>query len=142
MPDITMDTIRKEIEVLERKAGRLRSALRDTERRRDALALTLEHFRPPEAKRARRRGAVLDISPDDLRGKTLEDALIYIAERNDGTLASTAARPVLVDAGVLRGSQVGNALWSALDRSERFEREAKGRYRLVDDHEPVPRAVP
>ena len=99
--------------------------------------LTLELFQPPAPKRVRRQTA-LDISPDDLRGKSLDDALIFIAERNAGVLPSTAARELLVDAGVLVGSQVGNTLWNALDRSERFERESKGRYRLVDDlHDPV-----
>ena len=79
------------------------------------------------------RAIHLDISPDELRGKPLEDALIFIAERNDGILPSTAARELLVEAGALRGNQTGNALWLALDRSERFARESKGRYRLVDE---------
>ena len=48
----------------------------------------------------------------------------------------TLAGPIA--AGVLTGSNPGNTLWNALDQSERFEREAKGRYRLVDhDHETV-----
>ena len=75
----------------------------------------------------------LDILPDELRGSPLEDALIFIAERNDGILPSTPARELLVEAGVLRGNQTGNALWLALDRSDRFTRESKGRYRLVDE---------
>ena len=58
---------------------------------------------------------MLDISLDELRGKSLDDALIYIAERNAGVLPSSAARGLLVEAGVLTGSQVGNALWNVLD---------------------------
>ncbi len=131
MPDITMESIRSEIESLNRKVDRLRAALSDTERRRDALMLTLEHFEPGSPKR--RRQVALDINSDELRGMHPEDAAVLIAERNGGVLVSTYAREALVEAGVLTGSQTSNALWTILDRSERFVREAKGRYRLVDD---------
>ena len=85
-----------------------------------------------------RRTTTLNVSTDELRDKSLDEALVYIAERNEGVVPSTAAREVLIAAGVLKGSQVGNRLWAALDRSERFEREAKGRYRLVTEEGDVP----
>ena len=132
MPDISADTIRAKVESLARKIERLQDALTTAQQEHAALLLTLGLFQPPAPKRTRRQTA-LDISPDDLRGKSLDDALILIAERNAGVLPSTAARELLVDAGVLVGLQVGNTLWNALDRSERFVRESKGRYRLVDD---------
>ena len=132
MPDISADTIRAKVESLARKIERLHDALTTAQQEHAALLLTLGLFQPAAPKRTRRQTA-LDISLDELRGKSLDDALIYIAERNAGVLPSTAARGLLVEAGVLTGSQVGNALWNALDRSERFERESKGRYRLVDD---------
>ena len=132
MPDISADTLRAKALSLAQKIERLEETLKTTRQEHDALILTLDMFDPPSPKRTRRQTA-LDISPDDLRGKSLDDALIYIAEKNAGVLPSTAARVLLVDAGVLTGSQVGNTLWNALDQSERFERESKGRYRLVDD---------
>ncbi len=131
MPDITKVSIQSEIKSLNRKADRLRLSLSDTERRRDALVLTLEHFEPELAKS--RRQMSVDIDIDELRGMRIEDAVVRIAERNNGALISTYAREALVEAGVLTGSQTSNALWTILDRSERFVREAKGRYRLVDD---------
>ena len=132
MPDISADKIRAKIDSLALKIERCRDALVTAEREHAALVLTLELFEPPAPKRSRRPVA-LDISPDDLRGKPLHDALIDIARRNGGVLPSTAARELLVAAGVLTGSKAGNTLWNALDQSDRFAREAKGRYRLVDD---------
>ena len=133
MPDITMHAIQAAIDTLTRKVDRLRSTLEDTERRRDALALTLHHFQEPSHPAKRRRATTLDVEPAELQGKTLDEALIYIAEQNDGIVPSTAARQVLTDAGVLKGTQIGNRLWAALDRSDRFERVAKGQYRLLED---------
>ena len=137
MPDITMKAIQNEIDALTRRMDRLRATLENAELRRDALQLTLEHFQPAQ-KQKRRRATTLDVSPDELRDKSIDEALVYIAERNKGVVPSTAARKVLVEAGVLKGRQVGNQLWAALDRSERFEREEKGRYRLVTEEEDVP----
>ena len=137
MPDITMKAIQKEIDALARRIDRLRATLENDERHRDALQLTLEHFQPAQ-KQKRRRATTLIVSPDELRDKSLDEALVYIAERNEGVVPSTAAREVLIAAGVLTGSQLGNRLWAALDRSERFEREAKGRYRLVTKEGDVP----
>lgn len=136
MPDITANSIQSEIDTLTRKVDRIRATLKDAERRRDALTLTLQHFQEPSASAKPRRGTTLDVEPDELHGKTLDEALIYIAEQNDGMLSSTAARQVLTEARLLTGNQMGNRLWSALDRSDRFERETKGRYRLLPDPDP------
>ena len=126
MPDITVDTIQSEIDALTRKIDRIRATLEDAERRRDALALTLQHFQEPSPPAKRRRATTLGVELAELQGKTLDEALIYIAEQNDGIVASTAARQVLTEVGVLTGNQIGNRLWSALDRSDRFEREQRG----------------
>ena len=133
MPDITMHALQAEIDTLKRKVDRLRATLEDAEQRRDALALTLHHFQEPSPPTKRRRATTLDVEPAELQGRTLAEALIYIAEQNDGIVPSTAARQVLTDAGVLTGSQIGNRLWAALDSSDRFVRESKGRYRLLSD---------
>ena len=135
MPDITAHVLQVEIDTLTRKVDRLRATLEDVERRRDALVVTLQHFQQPSPSSNRRRATTLDVEPTELQDKTLEEALIYIAERNGGIVPSTAARHVLTEAGVLTGSQIGNRLWAALDRSVRFERVAKGRYHLLEDPE-------
>ena len=141
MPDITMKAIQNEIDALTRRMDKLRATLENAELRRDALQLTLEHFQPAQ-KQKRRRATTLDVSPDELRDKSIDEALVYIAERNKGVVPSTAARKVLIEAGVLKGSQVGNRLWAALNRSERFEREEKGRYRLIPEEEDTPLLTP
>ena len=133
MPDITLPAIQSEIDSLTRKIDRLRATLKDAEQRQGALALTIQHFQEPATPSRRRRSTTIDIEPTELQGKTLDEALIYIAERNDGIVQSTGARHLLTEAGLLTGSQVGNRLWSALDHSERFTRESKGRYRLLED---------
>ena len=140
MCDINEKLIREKMESLSRTIERLQKTVDDAQRKRDALALTLQVFQPAPPKRTSRTAA-LDISADELRGRPLEEALIFIAERNDGVLPSTPAREVLIEAGVLRGLQTGNALWLALDRSERFTRESKGRYRLLDEVPQVLRAI-
>ena len=141
MCDITEKLIREKMESLTRKIERLQIALEAATRERDALATTLDVFQSTQPKRTHRSMA-LDISPEELRGKPLEDALIFIAERNDGIVPSTPARELLVEAGVLRGNQTGNALWLPLDRSERFARKSKGRYRLVDEPDEMPSSAP
>ena len=138
MSDITLPAIQSEIDSLTRKIDRLRATLEDSERKRAALSLTIQHFQEPSQPSRRLRAKTLDVEPTELQGKTLEEALIYIAEQNEGIVHSTIARQVLTEAGVLTGSQVGNRLWSALDHSERFTRESKGRYRLLDDPLGIP----
>ena len=132
MPDITLPAIQSEIDSLTRKIDRLSATLKDAEQRREALALTIQHFQEPASPSRRRQSTTIDIEPTELHGKTLNEALIYIAERNDGIVQSSEARHLLTEAGLLTGSQVGNRLWSALDHSERFTRESKGRYRLLE----------
>ena len=139
---ITMIAIQEEIDKLTRKVDRIRTTLKEVERRRDALAITLQHFLKPSPTTKRRRVTMLEVEPAELQGKTLDEALIYIAEQNGGIVPSTAARHVLTEAGVLTGRQIGNRLWVALDRSDRFERVAKGRYRLLDDSDSNPDNFP
>ena len=137
MPDITMHAIQAEIDTLTRKADRLRSTLDGVEQRRNALQLTLQHFQEPPPTKKRKRPVTLDVESSELQGKTLEEALIYIAEHNDEIVPSTAAREVLIDAGILKGTQIGHTLWAALGNSERFTREARGRYRLLPDPDDI-----
>ncbi|MCY4580698.1 MAG: hypothetical protein OXD31_16845 [Chloroflexi bacterium] len=79
---------------------------------------------------------------------TLEEALIHWASRNEGILNSYTVRPVLVEAGLLKGSPgaVSSRLYEALSNSEHFEQMEggrKGRWRLVttnredDDDSPI-----
>ena len=70
-----------------------------------------------------------------LSSKSLEDALVHLAEKNSGILNSYQARPVLVEAGLLKGSPgaTSSRLYDALSSSQYFEplEGKKGRWRLV-----------
>ena len=141
MCDINAGSILKKMESLSRKIERLKANLEAAQREHDALETTMSIFTPAEPKRLK-RNLDLDITADTLRGESLDDALMTIAEHNHGVVASTPARELLVEAGVLHGNNTGNTLWAALDRSDRFERESKGRYRLIDDDESVDKVLP
>ena len=89
--------------------------------------------------------AVREISPTEFTEQSLlkllssfralDEALVFLAEHNDGYLNSYDARPLLVDAGFLKGSPstVSTRLHEALEKSERFESlNRRGRWSLVD----------
>ena len=83
MTEINMESILKEIVCLEKKRDRLSAALHEVTSMLDHLQKTVEHFSPKPKKRAP-TVAVLNIDPDTLRGKTLAEALVYLAKQNDG----------------------------------------------------------
>ena len=66
--------------------------------------------------------------------KPLEDALIAIAEENDGVFNSYDHKEPLIDMGLLRGEPqtIAQKLYQTLNTSEYFEKNGeKGRWRLV-----------
>ncbi len=72
------------------------------------------------------------IDIETLRGKTLSQALIAIAQDNSGLVKVNEAKRVLLEAGI--GGKPKTAyqrITSALVRSQRFVRNAPGEYRLV-----------
>ena len=70
-----------------------------------------------------------------LKKLSLGNALVYLARRGDGILNSYVARPLLTEAGLLKGSPgtASSRLYDALSDSEDFEPlgDKKGRWRLV-----------
>ncbi len=132
MPDFNRETVQEELVILEAKIGRLENQLAEACAKRDTLKGTIEYFNPTP-KRAPKRMANLGIEPDELRGMDLEDALVYVAERNNNVVTSGTVRPMLVEAGVLTGKQIPHKLSSALRMSGRFENEQRGRYRLIGE---------
>lgn len=131
------EPIRKAIVDLDGKIARLKARLAETQKQREALSGTLDYFYPK--KTAQKRSALqIVVNPDELRSKTLDQALLHIAELNDGTVVSTSAREALMEAGILRGNQAtaSAALCDALSSSDQFRRESKGRYVLIVNAEP------
>ena len=131
MTDINKTAILNEIVSLKKKRDRLNVSLQDTTSLLDHLQKTLEHFIPHSNKRAPKVEA-LRIEPNTLRGKGLTEALVYLAEQNDGIVKNYAVRPLLVDAGILRGDRPEHALSLALRNSERFESVSRGVFKMVD----------
>ena len=60
---------------------------------------------------------------------------MLIASRNDGIVHSRSARPVLIDAGVLRGNgdTASHTLCTMLTNSQFFTKVSIGKYRLRAD---------
>ena len=78
---------------------------------------------------------------DKQEPKSLEEALIEIAEEHDGVFNTYDHKEQLIDAGLLRGAAqvVTHKLYQTLDGSERFEKNVeKGRWRLISDEEDIP----
>ena len=81
--------------------------------------------------------SAIHVTADQLRGKELEDALIYIAEKHHGLVNTYHTRPILIDAGVLKGDseETSRHLNNALRKSKCFERADKngrrGNWRLI-----------
>ena len=63
---------------------------------------------------------------------TVEDCLVYMAERNDGEITSAEARRKLVGLEMIESDEVARSrIWEAFRRSTRFDKVERGRYRLV-----------
>ena len=132
MTEINKSAIINELTSLKKKRDRLSASLQETTSLIGNLQNTLEHFSPKSKKRVP-KVEMLKIDPDALRGKSLDDVLVYLAEQNDGIVKNYAVRPLLVDAGILRGKRPEHALSVALRNSERFESVSRGQFKLVDD---------
>ena len=134
MKILNMESLKSDIDSLNKKIQRLESSLTVAKLHRDALVLVVDRF-TEKPKRPVRRSENLSIAPEKLKGMKLEGALVCIAENNGGIVNSTASRELLEEAGVLTGSQRGHTLWNALQSSDQFEKVGRGKYRLIDDEE-------
>ena len=77
-----------------------------------------------------------DMSVDEFHGMGLEEALVAIAERHHGELNVYHARPLMIEAGLLKGEPRATSarLYEMLSGSERFEPTGeRGRWRLGSD---------
>ena len=134
---------------LEERLSRLNQALEHVEK---ALECTSGHEEvinptPPRLIRRRRRAHSGALLPLVLSNMTLEEALIEFASRSGGFLNSYDVRPILIEAGLLKGSPgtASSRLYEALSNSDHFEQiegERKGRWKMVtndvdDDDSPI-----
>lgn len=82
--------------------------------------------------------------PTRLRGLTQTEALVYIAENNNGMLRVTDARDIFVEARLARGKprNVPGHIHHLLRNSDRFEYVEPGVFRLVPQEVGTPTSAP
>ncbi|MDE0103370.1 MAG: hypothetical protein OXN89_13415 [Bryobacterales bacterium] len=131
MQQLPLEALVAESDSLGRKIERLRKALTEAEHTHDAMQVVIKHF-SDQSQNVVQPNLDSGIDPEHLRGMDLGSALIHIAEHNNGQLRSTTARKLLEASEILTGPHSANAIWTFLQSSERFEKVARGRYRLVD----------
>lgn len=127
-PLIQPADIRRRIAGYDREIDRLQKALEDAKERRSGLRITLEEYNLQE------RADPLAATPEDLdaiRGQSLRQALIILAERHNNVLDSTAARRALEAAGVVESPMKPNHLYRELKLLSRFKQTARGKYKLL-----------
>jgi hypothetical protein len=132
------------IQELNRERERLRTELESVNQRSidievtlTGLDLAIEVLAGPGRSKGRTRPA-LRVVPKEIVGMGLLEAAIFIAKRNLDVFKFTAARRIMVEAGLLEDGNAGSAaLYKAVSESDRFEKPEglRGQYRLV---EPAP----
>ena len=129
------------LDELERQVLELKAEIRHHEqvlrKRRQALCATRHLLGIYQPKR--RAGVILErqVSPEELYGLSLEDAVYLIAERNHGIVRSTPANNLLREVGILPDdSRARTRLYHHLANSPRYENVERGMYRLIEDYEP------
>jgi hypothetical protein len=103
--------------------------LHDIEEKLQAVETTMKLLRgngtSPEANK-------YDILVSEIKGKHQLEALQHIANNHKGTLIVKAAKPLMLEAGLIRNPK--NALsiiYTLINRSGRFEKVSPGKYRLL-----------
>ena len=148
MSDDYVGTLRQALDKMLKQKAVLEVQKTETESKLSALNKTIEHVeealkisslpeevinpRPISRRRRRLPGALLTLH---LSSMTLEDALVHLANRNEGILNSYDVHPILVEANLLKGSPGtrSSRLHEALANSDHFEPlgDKKGRWKLT-----------
>ena len=132
--DSVLTELRTELERLETEEARLRQRLEEVTAEKGALARIVSRFRRPAASpTARNRRTVVPVSVAELVGKTIEEAAVHIAARSGGIFKFTAARRVMVEAGLVADGNSGStALYHVMSESTQFRKGSmRGEYELI-----------
>ena len=120
--NVTQDELFALYERLQSKRDRLKEQLIEVEKEFEAVSTTLRLMGQP--------------SPSEvvnLEGLTQLNALIAIAKANDNLLAVKRARRLMTKAGFFKDSKhPASVLFTAINRSGRFDRVSPGVYRLIE----------
>ena len=127
---ITENAIREKIYDLTEKSVELKRQQEEIIRHLDALNTTLRLFDSESEPEPAKKPHDTNVTVDELRGKSLPEAVRAFAERHDGVIASHRARPMLIEAGVVSAAQSSRLLYEYLSRAVEFETVRRGVYRL------------
>ena len=131
LDDSAKEVIRKELLAIDKRIESYKKTLNTLQDKYDGLAMTLQYFSPKDSPLKKiKRDELLNVKADELTGMAIEEALVFIAEKNNGVVTSSPARKVLVEAKILNGSQTSNRLWQVFQESEKFEQVQRGKYKL------------
>ena len=114
---------------------------KDVARKRDAIQVSMAEVKQQSATDDYGFETDSDAIFDKQQSKSLEEALIKIAEEHNGVFNTYDHKKQLIDTRLLRGEPqaVGHKLYQTLDGSERFEKNGeKGRWRLISYKEEIP----
>jgi hypothetical protein len=75
-------------------------------------------------------------SASEIQGMTELKAMIHIASKNDGQIIMKKAKPILLEAKILKNPKTALAsMYSNVKRSGKFELVAKGVYKLISQEQ-------
>ena len=127
---VSFETLTELAKKMMAKRDRAKQHLADLEKELDALTITLRLLRAnklaPEAELS-----FVNVPASELKGKKLEDALVFIAERNGNTLRVRYAKKALIEALVVSEKNAAASIYTAIARSERWEKIDSGFYKLL-----------
>ncbi len=76
----------------------------------------------------------LAVAPNEIRGMTQVEALVYIARNNANRVKIVPAKKLLAKAGVMKLTKNSyNILYTVINRSEKFKKVGPGEYELLGE---------
>lgn len=134
---VALEEIKRLIEKLQNKRDRQKTLVDELERQLSSAITTFELM-----SKGKSPSVGLSISFTELQGKTQLEALVAIATANHKKLIVRKARRLLIRAGLIKNEKnASGAIFTAITRSGRFERESPGVYKLIEkptNHEGTP----
>ena len=120
-------------ERLKAKRDSLSSNLAKVEEELLAVSKTLDLLEEKRTRISPGQRINLGVRPEELNGMTQLQAVIHIALKNNGLLKVSPVRRLLVQSGLLgSGKNASRILYSAIDRSGKFESVKRGEYQLAE----------
>lgn len=132
----TLDDIYHLIGKLRADKKRIEEQVREIDANIEAAKRTL-HLLRENSNVTGPASSVIPISAAELVGKSQLQALITIAEKNDGVVSVKDAKHILLDAGIMHNPKTAyQQITAILIKNKRFEWAATGKYRLTTTSQP------